>query len=740
MPSPQLQRLDMPFPSKGLHEASAVSSQPEGTSGRLLNVRGYDLDARRDRGCQRSGASKLIASRKDDTEVDIMVAASLGSTPSAGVDYLRFASDDPDGDYNIGPAFLNGHYVTAEKAYFTVLGGTGVAPTGGGSAAFSPGPAVVAIADGDFSDPNNVLLTHFLTFNGDCVIPGSGTIVWECDASMADMSDGITTHDIKLTFFKDHVACVIRGSGGTQSNNYSYLNTISSPGGTVPVGAHQVTCQMAQNGFVLYVDFVAVLAHTFTAPEEAALGGWTSRVCMAMLYDGGTGYTYDLVQFAADGVSSFDITAEKVIYGQDGETYLGSIADGFTLVDASALTPDTTYTTGEEVSIAAAYGYFWVVDGVISLRRVAVDTGVITQPAATAGSLPALSRLVWLYRGRLFHGRFAADPRNYYASKSGDPLNYDVSDITQNGAFAGNNTQQAGLLGDILTAAIPYGDVSCVMGMASSIAIMRGDPKAGGSLDTVSREIGIVGPTAWARDPDGRLYFMARDGLYTLTTSNPNPEPMSRGRLDETLGSIDFSTYRVRMAWDPAEYGLKIFLVPSSDSDLTYSIFWEKRKDAYWPDAYPAAKGPTAVCTARGAVGAGELVILGSRDGYLRGITAGALTDDSETITSYVDYPAQQFNGDMVNSKIVQSRFLFADNGTNFGCSYFWKLSTDAITAEDADVVGGRTLTLGGYQTLDRTRIRGACGILTLQNTVNARGWAIERTTLMVAPSGRVRV
>lgn len=440
---------------------------------------------------------------------------------------------------------------------------------------------------------------------------------------------------------------------------------------------------------------------------------------------------------------------EKILYAQGGHLYVGNQTDGFTMVDESGITAPA-YGMGNELSIVQAGRYWWIVDGVNALRRVNIDTAVLDEPGpTTAAAIPTNARLLALYRGRLFHARIGTDPYNYYASFSGDFLNYDASDDTQDGSFAGNNTQQAGLLGDILTAMIPYGDVSMVMGMSNSIAVMRGDPKAGGSIDTLSREIGIVRPNAWARSPDGSLFFMARDGLYKISgeatsrldlyggIASATPAAISRGRLDETLGAINHNTTKVMMSWDPGEQGLKIYLMPLDNTQPTISVFWEQRKDAYWRDVIAPGVGPTA-CALVNAPDQ-QFVLLGCWDGFLRQLSPTALSDDGAAITSFVDYPPQQFQGPMVDAKIVQSRYLFADNGSNFAASYSLRVANDPVTALNATTSYQQFLSEGGYEGLDRHRQRGACAILRISNNQLNKAWAIEKTTLMVAPSGRVR-
>lgn len=73
MPTPALKLVPMEFPMKGLQEDAAETAQPDGTTGDCQNVRGYDLVAKRDRGCQRVGVAKFVADRMDTVPIDMIV-------------------------------------------------------------------------------------------------------------------------------------------------------------------------------------------------------------------------------------------------------------------------------------------------------------------------------------------------------------------------------------------------------------------------------------------------------------------------------------------------------------------------------------------------------------------------------------------------------------------------------------------------------------------------------------------
>lgn len=447
---------------------------------------------------------------------------------------------------------------------------------------------------------------------------------------------------------------------------------------------------------------------------------------------------------------NYAITRETILVACGGDLFISTDASPFAQVDTTPIGGGAAYdTTGGEMSICAAGGYYWIVDGSVNLTRVNGANAVIDRPAASAGTLPTNARVIALYRDRLFFSRFPTDPFNYVASKSGDYLNFDASDTSVVGAFAGNNALQAGLVGEPITALIPYGDQTMIMGMANSVAVMRGDPKAGGSIDTVSREVGVAGPTAWARDPDGNFYFMAKDGLYSISglmlrgaafaLQGPTgmTKPMSRGRLDATLGEINFAETKVLMGWDPREFGLKVYLLTTAAQPTTV-VYWEQRKDAFWIDQYPAGIGPTAVAALTGQGGDDRKIVLGGWDGVLRNVDLSATDDDGSLISSLVQYTPAQPMGPLQQSKLISLRLVWGA-APSFNATYGVRTGDDALVAVTAPLAFTNTNTAGGYQSLDRTRCRGGALVLEISNDVLDATWQIERCTATVTDGGRIR-
>ena len=86
MPEPQLKVLPLPFPMGGVIESSSEADQPEGTSPAALNVRGYDIANRRERGCQRVGLGKFVADNQTGEQIDAICPGwmPIGYDPSGG--------------------------------------------------------------------------------------------------------------------------------------------------------------------------------------------------------------------------------------------------------------------------------------------------------------------------------------------------------------------------------------------------------------------------------------------------------------------------------------------------------------------------------------------------------------------------------------------------------------------------------------------------------------------------------
>jgi len=122
------------------------------------------------------------------------------------------------------------------------------------------------------------------------------------------------------------------------------------------------------------------------------------------------------------------------------------------------------------------------------------------------GTMPAKAYIGCLYRGRVVLSGNPEAPYQWYMSRQGNIWDFAYVANDAQSPVAGGNSD-AGELGDIVKALIPYRDDYLIFGCATSMWIMRGDPAAGGSLDELDLTVGIFGANSWCFDNDGNLYF-----------------------------------------------------------------------------------------------------------------------------------------------------------------------------------------------------------------------------------------
>lgn len=334
----------------------------------------------------------------------------------------------------------------------------------------------------------------------------------------------------------------------------------------------------------------------------------------------------------ADAVSqrSFWITAVE-----SGKIY--SYNNGI-LTNESGGSADLTTEIGR-VASQAAYGkmYFCDEDYYIVFNPDGTAGSKTSTWTPSAGSLPRDSnsrgaRLIALYAGSIVLAGVPGDPHNWFMSREGDPLDWDTGAAPAPGKPTAGNVSDAGLVGDPITALIPYSDDYMIIGGDHSIYVMSGHPSAGGRIDLVSNSTGIAFGKAWCQDPDGLIYFLGTNGVYVMPPRG-QPKLLTKNRLDKDF-SFDPTSFIVRMEWDVRGQGLHLFITKRSGGTSTH-WFWDQRVDAWYKQQFPNTVGPLATTTFDGDDPDDRAILLGGRDGYVRFIDASRNSDDGTAISSY---------------------------------------------------------------------------------------------------------
>lgn len=439
-----------------------------------------------------------------------------------------------------------------------------------------------------------------------------------------------------------------------------------------------------------------------------------------------------------------------------------------TAVDTSA----KTFTVAEDVSSTFSAGDFLEVrDGATVDRdgNLANNNGSYTV-ASTSGSGPTVvtvnetiavsdvsgsisaadvaCRIMALYHGRLVLSGLETDPQNWFMSTSQDVNNFEYfpTVLNQQQAVAGNNSQTAGKLGDVITALAAYTDDVMIMGMANTISVMRGDPAAGGAIDAVSTKVGIAGPQAWTFDTAATFYFFWINGLYKMDLNTFQPILISQNRLDKTFSDINIATSRIFLEYDPEWQGVHVFVTDDTQpTTAPIHYFWDQRNDAFWLDQYPAAVGPAFVYRLNADNPEDNATLLGGFDSFLRRFDSDQTDDDSVVITSFCRF-TPLVPGDVIASSRFDDLHVIIDNDSDPIALRCFSGNTVEQAEDNADagtpIRWTKTLQ-AGRNTPIRRRVTDNSVIYELRQTTNAAGgttatWAFEKAMGVTAIINRM--
>jgi len=368
--------------------------------------------------------------------------------------------------------------------------------------------------------------------------------------------------------------------------------------------------------------------------------------------------------------------------------------------------------------------------------------------AIGAGEVPQKCRLACAYRKRLV----LAGGTKWYMSAANDPHDWEYFPTVPTVTDAVADSTVAKFSGDIIQALIPGQDDYLYLGCSGSILLMRGDPLAGGEIDTVSDEVGMAFGNSWAKDQNGTIYFFAsKGGVYRM---NPGslPESISdaAGNQDVTVQAdfeaIDQRDYRLELEWDYSHDELVVSQIPYNAESLTITRAWRwsRKMNAWWPDRVGSTSLiPFSSWAADGDQVADRKLIFGCQDGYVRSLSDLVKNDDEVPIDAYVTIGPIQSGGDY-DVAIGRIKAILANE--EGGCS-FEIFSTDAPSLADGNdpLAYASLVASGSFEPGQNPRIsaraRGSYLWLRLRNNKQNSGFAVEeiRADLMASGPRRSR-
>lgn len=423
-------------------------------------------------------------------------------------------------------------------------------------------------------------------------------------------------------------------------------------------------------------------------------------------------------------------TTNLVVANGTIESFTGSAVSAVT-GGASALSSSV-----HQIFSARLFGNVHFVDGT---NRKYYNGSQVSAWTATSGTIATGCKLIEMWRGRIVLAGSPADPHNWFMSRQADAFDWDYSPdpIDEQMPVAGNNSE-AGEIGDVVKAMVPYSDDYLIFGCDHSIWIMSGDPAYGGRIDAVSEDLGMAWGRPWCLSPQKHVYFFgSRGGVWRMLPPNGAPELVSAAIQNE-FDDVDLETNTIKMAYDTQWNVVHLWITPISGTTAGTHYVYDVAHEAWITDVYASYNyDPYAVIVLDGDDPDDRELLIGGKDGYIRKFSSAVHGDDSSAFDSEAWYSPIYFRDN--NHVVLKEVHAICSNDTDDVTMSIYS----GMTAEDA--VGSsaqwtRELASGRNYS-DRRRATGRRIFVSMSDSDADSHWAIESLSVVCdsIDSGRKR-
>jgi hypothetical protein len=366
-------------------------------------------------------------------------------------------------------------------------------------------------------------------------------------------------------------------------------------------------------------------------------------------------------------------------------------------------------------------------------------------PGGTFGSMPEKAYLGCLYRGRCVLSGNPNYPYQWYMSRQANPWDWAyVADDAQS-PVAGQDAD-AGEMGDVITALIPWSDEYLIFGGSHTIWVLKGDPAEAGVLQEVDLTKGIFGAQSWCFDDEHNLYFASTTGIHILPAGWGPIVDISSTVLPNLLEDIQPDTHRVLLAYDRQNGGILITITALADGSNT-NYFYDLTTKGFFKETYPITAGVFSMLTYDPTDKDYAGLLLGGADGYIRvhddDTKSDATTSGTTTISSSMTLPFLRSEDGNNRLKIISEAVTLSGGAADGTFTDSDGVTMQLFSAEDAETLlenikdgdtplHSVTFTGPGKAVRSRNRVVGdALAIRFINNTID-QSFSLERVTATV--------
>lgn len=368
-----------------------------------------------------------------------------------------------------------------------------------------------------------------------------------------------------------------------------------------------------------------------------------------------------------------------------------------------------------------------------------------TETAGKTGLPDGGANISSLSFGRIFLNS-VENPHLWFSSRSGDPLDWltNQDDIQ---TPISSVTSKAGLIGDELTAMIPYKDYYHVLGTLDQVWVMRSDPAAGGILTNLSMATGIFSNTAWTFDENNNLYFVGMDGIYGLSSeaivSAAPPTNLTKESIPKLISNLKLNrrTDRVTMAYDKVRKGITMTFA-QLDGLWETTLWVDLRTGGIFPEDYieDHVFMSSVYFNSREADDRG--LLLGCKDGFIRKFDEAAKSDDgSNAINSWFTIgPINLGESPRDQIKLNELSLKLGTDTDGVVVDIFKEKTSEKVVDNilaNADPAVSKVYAHDGLNSSLRQKIQGGAIGIKIKNETVDESFSIESIQVEVAKAGR---
>ena len=380
--------------------------------------------------------------------------------------------------------------------------------------------------------------------------------------------------------------------------------------------------------------------------------------------------------------------------------------------------------------------------------RVPVEGGYPTTDADTLGSVPVGCAVVVANGGRMLLGVDSLNPNLFYASALDDPYDFAFG-VGDGDAFKSSGSDVAGKIQGSITAIIPAGEDTTIIGTTTSVLRIIGEVTANGQMVAASHVVGLISQFGWCHSEKLReVYALTTQGLGVIAVDCPTCEviQLSSKIVPKELRQINPAQTHIAMAFDVSNRLAEIALTPIASSAAvmpqpSHWIFDPATKGLFRKQYAANSHSPTTAIWYPGVSADEKCIVFGTFGGDLFKVSYQSENDCGQAISNFVFIgPIKLGRGGAEGGSLDMIAFDMASySGALTYRVYLGRSADEAVKNALAGVYAWEGAIAAGAtpDTCDRPKLSDGYAVVKLIG--GPRPWAMESIPMHITSHGGLR-